>query len=464
MGESSELVFDADLLQRYDRAGPRYTSYPTAVEFSNDFSVEDYRRHAGRAGTQPNRRELSLYFHLPFCATVCYYCACNKIITKNRARVVPYLACLQREIALQAACFSGTRQVTQLHWGGGTPTYLSHDQMRSLMATTREHFDLADDAAGEYSIELDPREMKHDTMAVLREIGFNRLSVGVQDFDPDVQRAVNRIQSEACTIGVINDAREAEFRSINIDLIYGLPHQSRRSFKHTVTRIIAADPDRISVFNYAHLPARFKVQRQIDERALPDANEKLAILQQTTEQLLDAGYRYIGMDHFAKPEDELAVAQRAHELTRNFQGYSTHGESDLIGLGVTGIGSVGDCYYQNARDIADYQATVEGGKLPIERGLELNEDDRIRRYVISEMICHFSVSFDRVNARFGIDAAAYFGAEIERLIPFQDDGLVLVDGNGIEVTSRGRLLIRNICMTFDRYLPHVSEAKFSKVL
>lgn len=464
MTMASNFLFDPDLLRRYDRAGPRYTSYPTAVEFSTGFALDDYLRHAARVAADPDSRDLSLYLHLPFCATVCYYCACNKIITNNRARAVPYLERLHREIALQAACFPTARRVSQLHWGGGTPTYLNHAQMRSLMETTRRHFDLADDSDGEYSIEIDPRETAVDTMSVLREIGFNRLSVGVQDFDPKVQRAVNRIQSEACTFTVIDDARRVGFRSVNVDLIYGLPYQSRDSFRTTVERILSVLPDRVSVFNYAHLPARFKVQRQIDEQKLPDANEKLEILQQTTEQLLDAGYRYIGMDHFARPEDELAIAQRERKLRRNFQGYSTHADCDLIGLGVTGIGAVGDCYYQNARGIEDYNEALDAGRLPIERGIELSRDDRIRRHVISELICHFQLAFADVNQRFGIDAAGYFADELKRLQPFEEDGLVAMTDKGITVTARGRLLIRNICMTFDRYLAGITETKFSKVL
>ena len=464
MTPQATLVFDADLLRRYDRAGPRYTSYPTALEFHPDFSLEHYRRCASEARSGADSRDLSLYLHLPFCATVCYYCACNKIITKNRARAIPYLDSLQREIELQAACFTAPRRVSQLHWGGGTPTYLNPEQMRSLMATTRAHFDLADDTSGEYSIEIDPRETHDDTMAILREIGFNRVSMGVQDFDPQVQLAVNRIQSEACTLAVIDAARASGFRSINIDLIYGLPHQTRRSFRHTVDRIVAIGPDRISVFNYAHLPARFKVQRQIDERALPDAAEKLAILRQTTEQLLDAGYCYIGMDHFAKPEDELAIAQRERKLTRNFQGYSTHGDCDLIGLGVTAIGAIGNCYYQNTRDIERYSAAIAAGRLPIERGLELSEDDRIRHHVISELICHFSLEFEAVGRLFEIDARRYFAREIAALASFQDDGLVVISDTGIDVTPRGRLLIRNICMTFDRYLERAAATKFSKVI
>ncbi len=461
---SAQIEFDGDLLQRYDRSGPRYTSYPTALEFDGAFDASRYRHHTDSVAGEPTRRPLSLYFHLPFCASVCYYCACNKIITANRSRSVPYLEHLEREIALQAECFSDQRPVRQLHWGGGTPTYLDHAQMDRLMAAIRRHFTLEPDEQGEYSIEVDPRETRDDTMPVLRELGFNRLSLGVQDFDPKVQRAVNRIQSETLTLGVMADARAVGFRSINVDLIYGLPQQTPTTFARTVERIIAADPDRISIFNYAHLPERFKVQRQIDASALPSAGEKLAILEQSIAQLTAAGYCYIGMDHFAKPDDELARAQRDGQLHRNFQGYATHGDCHLIGMGVTAIGAVGDCYYQNAREPDAYYAQLDKGRLPIERGIELDADDRLRRYVIGELICHFEVSVAAVEARYGIDFASYFSSELRRLAPMCDDGLVTVAPEHLAVTARGRLLIRNVCMVFDRYLAQTAPARFSRVI
>ncbi|MCK5480588.1 MAG: oxygen-independent coproporphyrinogen III oxidase, partial [Gammaproteobacteria bacterium] len=304
------LTFNADLIRRYDKAGPRYTSYPTAVQFHGGFGEQQYRKWAQHSNEHPVAQPLSLYFHLPFCATVCYYCACNKIITKNRARAIPYLEHLHQEIALQGALFNNERKVEQLHWGGGTPTFINHDQMRGLMRVTGEHFNLRDDDLGEYSIEVDPREADADTIKLLREIGFNRLSMGVQDFDPVVQKAVNRNQTEEETVTVLEAARQQGFKSVSMDLIYGLPHQSVESFAQTLDKVIAATPDRLSVFNYAHLPSLFKTQRQINEADLPAPAEKLEILQHTIEQLGDAGYIYIGMDHFARPDDELAQAQR----------------------------------------------------------------------------------------------------------------------------------------------------------
>lgn len=462
---SHELQFDADLIRRYDRSGPRYTSYPTAVQFHSGFGETEYRGWALRTNEAGEPAPLSLYVHLPFCATVCFYCACNKIITNNRNRAVPYLDYLHREIALQGELFSRARPVTQLHWGGGTPTYLDHRQMTELMGQLRRHFRLLEDGHGEYSIEVDPRETRPDTMRVLADIGFNRLSLGVQDFDPQVQRAVNRLQSEEQTLAVMEAARGAGFRSINLDLIYGLPLQTRERFERTLDRVIAAEPDRLSVFNYAHLPDLFKSQRQIDTDALPSPADKLAILQLTIEKLCGAGYVYIGMDHFAKPGDELAIAQRERKLYRNFQGYSTHAGCDLVALGVTGIGSVGDSYSQNAKTLDDYYQLLDDGQVPVFRGVELDADDKLRRRVITELICHFALDIGEVESAYGIEFGHYFAAELESLRALEADGLVRVDEHAIEVQPRGRLLIRNICMTFDRYLrEQAAGRKFSKVI
>ncbi|MDH5447366.1 MAG: oxygen-independent coproporphyrinogen III oxidase, partial [Gammaproteobacteria bacterium] len=343
----SDIVFDLDLIRRYDKAGPRYTSYPTAVQFHENFAEREYKDYAIKSNE--NGQPLSLYFHLPFCDTVCFYCACNKIITKNRKRSMPYLQRLFQEISLQAALFDPDRPVTQLHWGGGTPTFLSHDEMRQLMAETRRYFKLLDDDNGEYSIEIDPREADAETINVLRELGFNRLSLGVQDFDPAVQKAVNRIQSEAETEEVIQAARDVGFHSVSIDLMYGLPLQSVATFSQTLDKVIAMSPDRLSVFNYAHLPQMFKTQRQINEAELPPPEEKLAILQLCVQRLTDEGYVYIGMDHFAKPDDELAIAQQEGTLYRNFQGYSTQAECDLIAMGVTAVSKIGNSYSQNVK-------------------------------------------------------------------------------------------------------------------
>jgi oxygen-independent coproporphyrinogen-3 oxidase len=460
-----DLQFDAELIRRYDRSGPRYTSYPTAVQFHDGFGAADYQRWAERGNEAANPAPLSLYLHLPFCATVCFYCACNKIITNNRARAVPYLEYLHREIALQGALFDRARPVTQLHWGGGTPTYLDHRQMGELMAHLRQYFTLLDDGQGEYSIEVDPRETRDDTMRVLADLGFNRLSLGVQDFDPEVQRAVNRLQSETQTLAVMDAARTAGFRSINLDLIYGLPLQTCNRFERTLDRVIAAAPDRLSVFNYAHLPELFKSQRQIEATQLPSPADKLAILQLTIEKLCGAGYVYIGMDHFAKPDDELAIAQRERKLYRNFQGYSTHAGCDLVALGVTGIGSVGDSYSQNAKTIEAYYEQLDEGHIPVFRGVELDADDKLRRHVITELICHFTLDFATIEVAHGIRFADYFATELDELRALEADGLVAVGANGIAVRPSGRLLIRNICMTFDRYLRDQATArKFSRVI
>ncbi len=456
------LVFDPTLIRKYDKAGPRYTSYPTAVQFHEGFGESEYREAA--LASNATGKPLSLYVHIPFCDTVCFYCACNKVVTKNRRHAVPYLDHLYREIALQGALFDHDRPVAQLHWGGGTPTFISADEMRELMRVTGEHFRLLDDDRGEYSIEVDPRETDDRTIALLRELGFNRLSLGVQDFDSAVQKAVNRVQSREITLKVMDAARREGFQSISVDLIYGLPFQSVASFARTVDEIIAQDPDRISVFNYAHLPELFKTQRQIDAGALPPPAVKLDILKTTTERLTQAGYVYIGMDHFAKPDDELALAQQAGTLHRNFQGYSTHADCDLIGLGATSIGMVGDSYSQNLKGLEEYYARVDAGRLAVFRGVLLDDDDRLRRAVITDLICHFTLDFATVERRFGIRFRDYFAVELAELADMQADGLLAPSEVGIRVLPPGRLLIRNICMVFDRYLREQKQQRFSKVI
>lgn len=457
-----ELIIDRGLIAKYDQSGPRYTSYPTAVQFSDAFNRERYAEIA-RASNQSGK-PLSLYFHIPFCDTICFYCACNKVATKDRSKGAEYLSRVFREIEMQGKLFDRSRKVEQLHWGGGTPTFISHQEMRDLMRVTGEHFSLLDDDTGEYSIEIDPREATAETVKMLREIGFNRMSLGVQDFDERVQIAVNRIQTEAVTMAVLDAAKREGFRSVSIDLIYGLPLQTRQSFERTLDRIIQVGPDRLSVFNYAHLPSRFKPQRRIDEAQLPPAEEKLEILQMTGEKLAAAGYVYIGMDHFARPNDELAVAQRDGTLYRNFQGYSTHSNCDLVGMGMTSIGSVANCYAQNAREIDEYYQLIDSGVLPVVHGLELNRDDEIRRDVITRLICHFKLDFTVIEQRWGLNFAEYFAAELERLKPMQADGLLDMDGQGISVTPGGQLLIRNICMIFDVYMKQHSGQRFSKVI
>jgi len=456
-----QIRFDETLLRRYDVAGPRYTSYPTAVQFHSGFDASAYATALQR---HPPGAPLSLYFHIPFCDTVCFYCGCNKVVTKRREKAAPYLSRLHREIELQAALLQGERRVEQLHWGGGTPTFISHAEMRELMRVTCQHFQLLDNDQGEYGIEIDPREVQADTLAVLREIGFNRLSMGVQDFDPRVQKAVNRIQPEAQTFTVLKQARALGFRSINMDLIYGLPFQSVESFTTTLDKIIDASPERLSVFNYAHLPELFKPQRRINAADLPDAQTKLAILQLTIDKLTAAGYVYIGMDHFAKPDDELAIAQRQGKLYRNFQGYSTHADCDLIGLGITSIGSVAGCFAQNVKTLEEYYARIDAGQLAVFRGIELSPDDRLRRDIILRLTCDFALGFAGIEQRHAICFTDYFADALAQLTTMQTDGLLVVTNNRIQILPAGRLLIRNICMVFDKYLQGKQQQRFSKVI
>ncbi len=456
------IDFDTQLIKKYDIAGPRYTSYPTAVQFSEDFSEDDYRQQAAKSNQ--SGRDLSLYFHLPFCDTICYYCACNKVITKDRNKAEPYLSSLHKEIAMQAELFDNSRKVNQLHWGGGTPTFISHAQMRELMDVTRQHFHLHDDDSGEYSIEIDPREVTADSIQLLRDIGFNRMSLGVQDFNPAVQQAVNRIQSEQQTLDALHSARECGFKSISTDLIYGLPLQTEDSFSQTLSRIIELGPDRISLFNYAHMPELFKPQRRINEADMPVAETKLQILKHSIEQLIGAGYVYIGMDHFARPDDELSIAQQQGKLYRNFQGYATHADCDLIGMGITSIGTIDNSFAQNVKTLDEYQARIHDNRLAVFRGIRIDDDDLLRRDVIMQLICHFDLKFTELEAKHNINFTTYFAAELEQLKSMHDDGLLELDEQAITVTDKGRLLIRNICMVFDRYLKQQKQQRFSRAI
>jgi oxygen-independent coproporphyrinogen-3 oxidase len=453
--------FRPDLLARYDAHGPRYTSYPTAVQFTDAFDPAHYREAARKAKANA---DLSLYFHIPFCDTVCFYCGCNKIATKNRAHARPYLDRMKRELALQAALFDTSRPVTQLHWGGGTPTFLSHDEMAELMSATREHFNLVADQHAEYSIEVDPREASQATIALLRELGFNRLSLGVQDFDERVQRAVNRIQPREMTETVLDAARRNGFKSVSVDLIYGLPHQGVESFSRTLDAIIDLKPDRVSVFGYAHMPSLFKMQRQIDESALPSPAVRLAILERVIARMCDAGYVYIGMDHFALPGDELARAFEAGTLQRNFQGYSTRADCDLIGIGASSIGKIGDVYAQNARELADYTAAIDAGELAITRGVRLSADDELRRDVIMRLMCGGELRFTDVARAHGIEFPTAFADELARLAPMADDGLIDLSHDAIRVLPAGRMLVRNVASVFDRYLGQASLRRFSRTI
>jgi oxygen-independent coproporphyrinogen-3 oxidase len=462
---TQQIVFDIDLIKRYDRAGPRYTSYPTAAQFHTGISVQDYSKWARHSNEDPIPRPLSLYVHIPFCDTVCYYCACTKVVTKDHHRADEYVEYLCREIALQGLLFDRDRIVEQLHWGGGTPTFLDNDQIWKLMDATARHFQLRSDDSGEYSIEIDPRSVDADKLRVLREAGFNRISLGVQDINAEVQKAVNREQSRELTQEIAAQASELGFKSINMDLMYGLPLQTVESFEQTLDAVVEMNPDRIAVYNYAHLPKRFKPQRRIDEAALPSADEKLALLQHSIEHLTAAGYVYIGMDHFAKPDDELAIAQENGSLQRNFQGYSTHVDCDLISVGMSAIGHVCDNYSQNVRSLDEYYALLGAGKLPLERGIELEPDDLLRREVITRLICNFLLDIRALESKWHFDFDSHFKSELQDLQIMQADGLLLLEDGMLRVLPAGRLLIRNICMVFDRYLrANNDNSRFSRLI
>ncbi|MHA7849193.1 oxygen-independent coproporphyrinogen III oxidase [Serratia sp. D1N4] len=452
------IVWDLALIQKYNYSGPRYTSYPTALEFNQSYDEAAFQRAAARYPERP----LSLYVHIPFCHKLCYFCGCNKLVTRQTHKADEYLAVLAREIAARAPLFTG-RKVNQMHWGGGTPTYLDKQQISRLMAMLRQHFDFLPDA--EMSIEVDPREIELDVLDHLRAEGINRLSMGVQDFNKEVQRLVNREQDEDFIFALIARAKALGFNSTNIDLIYGLPKQTPESFAFTLQRVAELNPDRLSVFNYAHLPNLFAAQRKIKDADLPSAQQKLDILQQTIASLTESGYQFIGMDHFARPNDELAIAQREGKLHRNFQGYTTQGDSDLLGLGVSAISMLGDSYAQNQKELKVYYADVEERGNALWRGLAMTEDDCLRRDVIKTLICNFQLSYQHIEQQHAIRFTDYFAEDLALLAPFERDGLVERDERGIRVTPRGRLLIRNICMCFDIYLRKQARTQqFSRVI
>lgn len=455
-------LWDESLIRRYDLSGPRYTSYPTALEFREDYDVEALRKDA--AASRAAGKEISLYSHLPFCAHLCYYCACNKVITRKRDSAAPYVGRLLREAKHQADLFGADRVVQQLHWGGGTPTFLPEPQMRDLMAGLHDIFRLTGDPQRDYSVEIDPREVTDHTLETLAELAFNRISLGVQDINPDVQKAVNRVQPLEMTEAVLNEARRLGFRSINLDLIYGLPLQTPASFAATLEAILELSPDRLSVFSYAHLPQRFFPQTRIRAEDLPSPADKLLILRQTIETLLRAGYEYIGMDHFAKPDDSLAIAQKEGSLHRNFQGYTTHADCDLVSLGVSAIGQTEHAYFQNERELTDYESRIDQGDLAITKGIRLSRDDRLRRWVIRELICHFRMSRRHFTEAWQEDWDTYFAPEMLRLRALQNDELVHDDGDSIRVTGPGRLLIRAICQIFDRYRKQDADTRFSRII
>ena len=453
------IQFDAPLIRKLNQLGPRYTSYPSADRFSDTFGAGDYQQAASSVRSRGGRRPLSLYLHIPFCDTMCYHCACNKIVTKDRRKAVTYLGFLKREIEMQGKLFAGMNQVEQLHFGGGTPTYLSDEQMDGLMAHLRHWFRFAPDDIGEYSIEVDPRTVSPERIHVLRSQGFNRISLGVQDFDPAVQKAVNRIQPEPQTLALIQAARNARFRSVSIDLIHGLPKQTVMSIAQTLAKVIAADPDRIAIYSYEHMPHLFKAQRHIADADLPSADAKLDMLFLCIKRLTEAGYVYIGMDHFVKPGDDLALAQRQGRLHLNFQGYSTHTDADLVACGVSAISAVGATYTQNAQTLDAYYAHIARGQLPIARGIKLTMDDLLRRILIQRLMCNFELSIASIELAYPITFSSYFATELEQLRMMESDGLVKIEAEWLSVTLKGRLLIRNICMVFDTYLHRERELK-----
>ena len=452
--------FDRELIASLPASGPRYTSYPTADRFYNEFQQPEYIATLENT-LSGSLKPVSLYVHIPFCNVICYYCGCNKVITKDTRKADEYLTYLEKEMALLAPHLHGKHKLAQLHFGGGTPTFLSDEQLERVFAMIREHFELLPD--GEYSIEIDPRKVSRESVFKLGKLGFNRMSVGIQDFDPKVQAAVNRIQTVEETRNVIEAAREAGFKSISVDLIYGLPHQSVESIKPTLETVLSLSPDRLALYHYAHLPHIFKPQRRIDTNAVPSSEEKLDILQYAVHLLDERGYVFIGMDHFAKPEDELAIALREGRLQRNFQGYSTYADCDLVAIGVSSIGKIGDTYSQNERDLEQYYATLDNNQLPIMRGFQLSDDDVMRRQIIQDLMCRFALELSDYRA----DFAEYFAEEIPDLQRIAELGLIewQPETGSLKVTPKGRFLIRNIAMIFDYYLRHKeTKAKYSQTV
>ena len=453
-----KFIWDQSLIEKYNYSGPRYTSYPTALEFDENFTYSQLITASKRYKTRP----LSLYIHIPFCHKLCYFCGCNKVITQDQSKADKYLDYLEKEILSQAPHFKN-RQVTQLHWGGGTPTFLLPNQITRLMDILRSQFDFKEDA--ELSIEVDPRKIELSTIDHLASEGFNRLSLGIQDFNKTVQQAINRVQDEDFITQLLTRAKEQGFQSINLDMIYGLPFQTKQSFTHTLEKVLDLDPARLSIFNYAHMPTLFAAQRKINDDDMPKPSEKLAMLQHTIEFLTKSGYQFIGMDHFAKPDDELAIAQREGVLHRNFQGYTTHEDADLLGMGVSAISQIGDSYSQNQKKLAAYYAQIDERGEAQWRGVALNQDDIIRREVIKKLICNFHLDIKKIEQQFDLVFTDYFAEDIQLLQCFIDDQLIELTAQTIEVKPKGRLLIRNICMSFDIYLrKKARQQQFSRVI
>ncbi|CBN86675.1 oxygen-independent coproporphyrinogen III oxidase [Neisseria lactamica] len=455
--------FDRELIAGLPSSGPRYTSYPTADRFHGGFREKEYLEALHSRGADASNKPLSLYIHIPFCNTICYYCGCNKIITKDKGRADAYIEYLEKEMKLLAPHLGGRHQLAQLHFGGGTPTFLSDNQLERVFEMIRKYFQLIPD--GEYSIEIDPRKVSRETVLKLGRLGFNRMSVGIQDFDPKVQAAVNRIQSYEETKEVIDAAREAGFKSVSVDLIYGLPYQTSESIKTTIDTVLSLDPDRLALYHYAHLPHVFKPQRRIDTAAVPGSEEKLDMLQYCVQTLTERGYVFIGMDHFAKPDDELSVALEKGLLQRNFQGYSTYADCDLVAIGVSSIGKIGNTYSQNERDIDAYYAAIDEGRLPVMRGYQLNQDDILRRNIIQDLMCRFALDYRVYENISGTPFDRYFKDELADLEKLADLGLVSLNKQGLTVTPKGRFLIRNIAMVFDYHLRHKeTKAKYSQTV
>jgi oxygen-independent coproporphyrinogen-3 oxidase len=455
-----KAVFNEELIRKYDRPGPRYTSYPPATEFHEGVREEDYRRMLLESNL--SNRPLSLYFHIPFCESACWFCGCNVIISHRKDVSRRYLDYVYREMDMLKPLIDPSRRVVQLHWGGGTPNFLTSEEIREFFGRIKAQFRLSEDA--EVSVEIDPRYLSEGQLETLREVGFNRVSMGLQDLDEEVQKAINRLQPYELMRDVMKRLRELGFKSINIDLIYGLPYQTPEKFRRTIEKTIELNPDRVAVYNFAYVPWLKPLQRKIDPATLPPPQDKLTILEMTIDLFQRAGYVYIGMDHFAKPEDELATAQSNGTLWRNFQGYTTRKGVDLIGIGATSIGMLYAGYFQNYKTIRDYYMAIDAGRLPVMRGFLLSEEDLLRREVIMELMCNFRLNFEDIEGRFNIDFEEHFAQELEELKDMESDGLLKVEGRKIIVLPEGRLLIRNIAMVFDQYVRTKKEQRFSRTI
>jgi oxygen-independent coproporphyrinogen-3 oxidase len=457
-----DIEISEELIRKFDKLGPRYTSYPTADRFNPGFTADTYLNYLDQRNGNPNNPPLSIYIHLPFCESLCYFCACNKIITQDHSRVTEYLRYLDKEMEMVAKRIGPDRKTAQLHLGGGSPTFFNSEELTQLMAMVRKYFELTPDA--EMSIEIDPRTVREGTLDFLAGLGFNRTSFGVQDFDPAVQQSVNRIQPFEMVQKAVTESRNANFQSINSDLIYGLPKQTLESFSRTLDKLIDVSPDRIALYNYAHLPNRFKAQRLIVAEELPSAEERLQIFLMSIRRLLDAGYVYIGLDHFSKPDEELNKARLDGSLHRNFQGYTTRAECDLIGFGVSAIGKVGSSYSQSVRTVNAYYQHLDAGQLPVEKGFALDNDDIMRREIIMTLMCSMPLEKAKISAQYGVDFNSYFAEELEMLKQYEEVGFITNDPDTIRITPKGRMFVRAVGMTFDKYLRQASTATYSKLI